>query len=61
MSWGLFLESPDNKRAPKAVVVYMKDRNFNSFLSGMIKLSVNETKWTILLARTRALILFISI
>ena len=27
----------------------------------MIKLSVNETKWSILLARTRALILFISI
>ena len=61
MSWGLFLESPDNKWAPKAVVVYMKERNFNSFLSSMIKLSVNETKWTILLARTRALILFISI
>ena len=29
--------------------------------SYMIKLSVNETKWSILLARTRALILFISI
>ena len=27
----------------------------------MIKLSVNETKWSSLLARTRALILFISI
>ena len=27
----------------------------------MIKLSVNETKWSILLARARALILFISI
>ena len=48
--WGPFLESPDNfKRARKAFVVYM------------VKLSVNETKWSILLARTRDLILFISI
>ena len=39
----------------------MKDRSFNSFSSYMIKLLVNETKWSILLARTRALILFISI
>ena len=37
----------------------MKDRSFNSFASHMIKLSVNETKWRILLARTRALIPFI--
>ena len=36
------LEGPDNWRAPKAVVVYMQDRNFNSFASNMIKLSVNE-------------------
>ena len=40
---------------------YIKDRSFNSFASNMIKLSVNETKWSSLLARTRALILYISI
>ena len=39
----------------------MQDRSFNCFASNMIKLSANETKWSILLARTRALILFTSI
>ena len=39
----------------------MQDRGFNSFASNMIKLSVNETKWSSLLVRTRALILYISI
>ena len=39
----------------------MQDRGFSSFASNMIKLSVNETKWSSLLARTRALILYISI
>jgi len=39
----------------------LKDRGFNSFASNMIKLSVNETKWNSLLARTRSLILYISI
>ena len=39
----------------------MQGRGFNSFASNMIKLSVNETKWSSLLARTRALILYISI
>ena len=58
---GPFLESPDNKRARKAVVVYMQDRGFNSFASNMIKPSVNETKWRSLLARIRALILYISL
>ena len=58
---GPFLESPDNKRARKAVVVYVQDRGFNSFASNMVKLSVNETKWMSFLARNRALILFISI
>ena len=38
-----------------------QDRGFNSFASNMIKLSVNETKWSSLLGRTRALILYISI
>ena len=34
---------------------------FSSFAASMIKLSVNETKWRSLLARTRALLLYISI
>ena len=54
-------QSPDNQRARKAVVVYMQGSGFNSFSSSMIKLSVNETQWSSLLARTRALILYISI
>ena len=56
-----FSKVPIINRVRKAVVVYMQDRSFNSFASNMIKLSVNETKWSILLARTRALIFFISI
>ena len=35
--------------------------DFNSFASNMIKLSVSETKWSSLLASTRALIPYISI
>ena len=42
------------KRTRKAVDGYMKDRGFNSFASYMRKLSVNETKWTILLANPRS-------
>ena len=34
---GLFLKSPDNLRARKAVVVYMQDRGFNSFASNILK------------------------
>ena len=49
--WGPFLESLDNWRARKAVVVYMQDRGFNSFASNMIKLSVNETKWSSFLSQ----------
>ena len=37
----------------------MQGRGFNSFASNRIKLSVNETEWSSLLARTRALILYI--
>ena len=36
----------------------MQDRGFNSFPSNMIKLSVNETKRSSLLALTRALFRF---
>ena len=39
----------------------LKIEVFNSFVSNVIKLSVNETKWSSLLAGTRALILYISI
>ena len=39
----------------------MQDRGFNSFTSNMIKLSLSETKWSSLLSRTGALILFILI
>ena len=39
----------------------MEDRGLNSFASNMIKLSVSETKWSSLLARTGAFILYISI
>ena len=39
----------------------MQDRGFKSLASNMIKLPVNETKWSSLLARIRALILHISI
>ena len=53
-----FSKVPIINRVRKAVVVYMQDRSFNSFASNMIKLSVNETKWSILLARTGALIFF---
>ena len=41
---GSFLESPDNKRSRRAVVVDIQDRGINSFADNMIKLS----------ARTRA-------
>ena len=43
-TWGSFLESPDNKRSRRAVVVDIQDRGINSFADNMIKLS----------ARTRA-------
>ena len=39
----------------------MQERGFNSFASDVIKLSDNETKWSSLLAQTRALIPYISI
>ena len=39
----------------------MEDRGLNSFASNMIKLLVSETKWSSLLARTGAFILYISI
>ena len=42
-------------------VVYVEDVGFNSFATNMIKLSVSETKWSSLLARTGAFILYISI
>ena len=53
---GQFLENP-GKPSP----FDSKDRGFKSFASSMIELSVSETKCSSLLARTRALILYISI
>ena len=41
-----FSKVPIINGGPKAVVVYVQDRGFNSFESNMIKLSVNETKWS---------------
>ena len=64
VSWGRASErrSREEQRSRGArFSVYIKDRGFNSFASNVIKLSVNETKWSCLLARTRALILYISI
>ena len=55
IDWGPFLEGR------QAVVVYIQDRGFSSFASNMIKLSVKETKWSSLLARTRDRILYILI
>ena len=31
LAWGSFLESPDNLRARKVVVVYVQDRGFNIY------------------------------
>ena len=42
-------------------MVYMQDRGFNSFASNVIKLSVDETKWSSFPGRTLALLLYISI
>ena len=55
------LESPDNQRARKTVVVCMQDKGFNRLASNKINLSVNEIKWSSLLARTHAFSLFISL
>ena len=43
--------------ARKIVVAYIQDRGFNSVLDNVINPSVNKTKQTGLLSRTRALIL----
>ena len=51
---GPLLESPNNYQAQKAVVVYIQVECFNSFADTLIKLSDNKTKWTGLLASTRA-------
>ena len=56
-----FLKVPIINRPLKAVIVYMHDRGFNSFACNVIKLSVNETKWSSLPARTRGFDLYIPI
>ena len=57
--WGLFLESPDNWRPSKLLLFTSKIEVSIVLHLNMIKLLVNETKWSSLLARTRALILYI--
>ena len=59
--WGPFLEYPDKTTDPWSCCRFTCKIEFNSFASNMIKQSVNETKWSSLLARTRAFILYISI
>ena len=46
---------------PVKVLLFSYKMAVSIFASNMIKLSVNETKWSSLLAKTRALILYISI
>ena len=43
-SWGPFLEAPGNYRARQAVLFSIKDRSFNSFENGTVKLLAKETK-----------------
>jgi len=45
-------ESPNDPK--KADAVYIQDRGFNSFEDNIIKLPVDKTKWTGLLARDGA-------
>lgn len=45
-------QSPNNLK--KADAVYLQDRGFNSFEDNIIKLPVDKTKWTDLLARNGA-------
>ena len=54
-TWGPFLESLENWWAQYAVSVYIKEWGFNSFASNMIKLSVNESKWSSLDPRSYSL------
>ena len=61
MAQGPFLEHPDNGPVNLLLHIYMQNRVFNSFASNMIKLLVNETKWSSLLARTRTPFLHILI
>lgn len=52
-TWRPFLESPDNKRALKVVVVYIHDRGLNNFADNMTKLSVlNKRKGLLFLLAT---------
>lgn len=45
-------QSPNNIKKDDAV--YIQDRGFNSFEDNIIKLPVDKTKWTDLLARNGA-------
>ena len=56
-----FLKVPIINEPVKLLLFTCKIEVFNSFASNMIELSVHETKWNSLLARTHAVILYISI
>ena len=56
-----FLKVPIINGPAKLLLFTCKIEVFNSFASNMIELSVHETKWNSLLARTHAVILYISI
>ena len=56
-----FLKVPIINGPVKLLLFTCKIEVFNSFASNMIELSVHETKWNSLLARTHAVILYISI
>ena len=58
---GAFLEVPMINGPDKLLPSTLKTGVTVCFASTMIKLSVDGTKWSSFLARTRALILFISI
>jgi len=45
-----FIESPDNKRAWKAVVVYFQYRGLKVSADNMTNLSVDKKKWICILA-----------
>ena len=56
-----FAKVPIINGPSKMFAIYFKDCGFNSFASNMMKLSINETKWSSLLARTHTLTLYMLI
>ena len=50
-AWGPFLEAPGNSRARKAVLFSIPDGSFKTFENYKVKVSAEETKWTLLEVR----------